>query len=92
MIYPTIQISLCAGGFLYVANRLKGFAAGAGSVLFFEGREALEGPTKSQPMAVPLIPKYSNTSSGVLQYAGLVFHTSPFFTGFEIFCDPCVTK
>lgn len=55
----------------YFDDNVKGFAAGAGSVLFFEDQNALEKLGEEHPTSKAAIPEWSDASSGMAQFNGL---------------------
>lgn len=49
---------------------VEGFAAGAGSVFFFEDQDALKELEEAHPTSKDAIPEWSDASNGMAQFIG----------------------
>lgn len=65
-----MQSAMPAEAFAHLGERIKGFAGGVGSVLFFENQDTLDALAKKTPAVQPLVVPWSNVVSGMAQYTG----------------------
>lgn len=75
-----------------VENRINGFTAGLGTVLFFEDQDTLDTLGKRQSMVVSLAPSWSDVASGMVQHTSKYTSCLSYIRSFNTYFSAIVSE